>query len=108
MKASERDKQLALISWFYRLPWFQPRDLVIEAVFEDPPLNNRWWRSGANCAALTPFLPSNTFLPIGDIAANAARPEQVIGLRLLARSKKCRWLRSFLTLPIRADHRHDR
>lgn len=96
IKASERDKQLALISGSTDYRGFSHRDLVIEAVFEDLPLKQQMVAEvEQNCAAHTIFASNTSSLPIGDIAANAARPEQVIGLHFLARSK-CRWLRLFL------------
>ncbi len=67
---------------------FSHRDLVIEAVFEDLPLKQQMVAEvEQNCATHTIFASNTSSLPIGDIAANAARPEQVIGLHFLARSK---------------------
>ncbi|MCP6025349.1 3-hydroxyacyl-CoA dehydrogenase NAD-binding domain-containing protein, partial [Klebsiella pneumoniae] len=41
-----------------------------------------------NCAAHTIFASNTSSLPIGDIAAHAARPEQVIGLHFFSPVEK--------------------
>ncbi len=41
-----------------------------------------------NCAAHTIFASNTSSLPIGDIAADAARPEQVIGLHFFSPVEK--------------------
>lgn len=41
-----------------------------------------------NCAPHTIFASNTSSLPIGDIAANAARPEQVIGLHFFSPVEK--------------------
>ncbi|WP_411900772.1 3-hydroxyacyl-CoA dehydrogenase NAD-binding domain-containing protein, partial [Salmonella enterica] len=85
IKASELDKQLALISGSIDYRGFIPRDLVIEAVFEDLPLKQQLVSEvEQNCAAHTLFASNTSSLPIGPIAANAARPEQVIGLHFFS------------------------
>lgn len=89
IKASERDKQLALISGSTDYRGFSHRDLVIEAVFEDLPLKQQMVAEvEQNCAAHTIFASNTSSLPIGDIAANAARPEQVIGLHFFSPVEK--------------------
>jgi 3-hydroxyacyl-CoA dehydrogenase/enoyl-CoA hydratase/3-hydroxybutyryl-CoA epimerase len=60
---------------------FQNADLVIEAVFEDLELKRALL---AEIEAITPegtvFASNTSSLPIGEIAANAARPEAVLGM----------------------------
>ncbi|HEM6739951.1 TPA: fatty acid oxidation complex subunit alpha FadJ [Citrobacter farmeri] len=89
IKASERDKQLALISGAVDYRGFSHRDLVIEAVFEDLSLKQQMVAEvEQNCASHTIFASNTSSLPIGDIAAKAARPEQVIGLHFFSPVEK--------------------
>ncbi|AST80812.1 TPA: fatty acid oxidation complex subunit alpha FadJ [Citrobacter farmeri] len=89
IKASERDKQLALISGSVDYRGFCHRDLVIEAVFEDLSLKQQMVAEvEQNCASHTIFASNTSSLPIGDIAAKAARPEQVIGLHFFSPVEK--------------------
>ncbi|WP_252182836.1 fatty acid oxidation complex subunit alpha FadJ, partial [Citrobacter sp. wls758] len=89
IKASERDKQLALISGSTDYRGFAHRDLVIEAVFEDLALKQQMVAEvEQNCASHTIFASNTSSLPIGDIAANAARPQQVIGLHFFSPVEK--------------------
>lgn len=89
IKPSERDKQLALISGSVDYRGFSHRDLVIEAVFEDLPLKQQMVAEvEQNCAPHTIFASNTSSLPIADIAANAARPEQVIGLHFFSPVEK--------------------
>ncbi|QMI05968.1 fatty acid oxidation complex subunit alpha FadJ [Citrobacter sp. RHB25-C09] len=89
IKASERDKQLALISGSTDYRGFSQRDVIIEAVFEDLALKQQMVAEvEQNCASHTIFASNTSSLPIGDIAANAARPEQVIGLHFFSPVEK--------------------
>ncbi|HEM6628821.1 TPA: fatty acid oxidation complex subunit alpha FadJ [Citrobacter farmeri] len=89
IKASERDKQLALISGSVDYRGFSHHDLVIEAVFEDLSLKQQMVAEvEQNCASHTIFASNTSSLPIGDIAAKAARPEQVIGLHFFSPVEK--------------------
>ena len=89
IKASERDKQLALISGTTDYRGFAHRDLIIEAVFEDLSLKQQMVAEvEQNCAPHTIFASNTSSLPIGDIAANATRPEQVIGLHFFSPVEK--------------------
>lgn len=89
LKASERDKQLALISGTTDYRGFAHRDLIIEAVFENLELKQQMVAEvEQNCAAHTIFASNTSSLPIGDIAAHAARPEQVIGLHFFSPVEK--------------------
>nr|MBA2817007.1 Fatty acid oxidation complex subunit alpha [Candidatus Pantoea persica] len=63
---------------------FAQRDLVIEAVFEDLALKQQMVREvETHCAPHTIFASNTSSLPIADIAAQAQRPENVIGLPYL-------------------------
>ncbi|WET41983.1 fatty acid oxidation complex subunit alpha FadJ [Citrobacter enshiensis] len=89
IKAGERDKQLALISGSIDYRGFSHRDLVIEAVFEDLLLKQRMVEEvEQNCAPHTIFASNTSSLPIGDIAAKALRPEQVIGMHFFSPVEK--------------------
>lgn len=89
MKAAERDAQLALISGGTDYRGFAHRDLVIEAVFEDLALKQKMVGEVEQyCAPHTIFASNTSSLPIGDIAALAQRPEQVIGLHFFSPVEK--------------------
>lgn len=89
LKAGERDKQLALISGTTDFRGFAHRDLVIEAVFEDLALKQQMVADiEHNCAPHTIFASNTSSLPISDIAANAVRPEKVIGLHFFSPVEK--------------------
>ncbi|MEO3990912.1 fatty acid oxidation complex subunit alpha FadJ [Pseudocitrobacter cyperus] len=89
IKANERDSQLALISGSTDYRGFAHRDLVIEAVFEDLALKQKMvGEVEQHCAPHTIFASNTSSLPIGDIAALAQRPEQVIGLHFFSPVEK--------------------
>ncbi|MGK8545266.1 fatty acid oxidation complex subunit alpha FadJ [Enterobacter cloacae] len=89
IKASERDKTVAMISGTTDYRGFAHRDLVIEAVFEDLALKQQMVADvEQHCAPHTIFASNTSSLPIGDIAAKAARPEQVIGLHFFSPVEK--------------------
>lgn len=89
IKRSERDKTLALISGSTDYRGFHNRDVVIEAVFEDLALKQQMVAEvETHCAPHTIFASNTSSLPIGDIAAQAARPEQVIGLHFFSPVEK--------------------
>ncbi|HDG1669491.1 TPA: fatty acid oxidation complex subunit alpha FadJ [Kluyvera ascorbata] len=89
MKAAERDAQLALISGGTDYRGFTHRDLVIEAVFEDLALKQKMVGEVEQyCEPHTIFASNTSSLPIGDIAAFAQRPEQVIGLHFFSPVEK--------------------
>ncbi|MBM3073478.1 fatty acid oxidation complex subunit alpha FadJ [Lelliottia sp. RWM.1] len=89
IKASERDKALALISGTTDYSGFAHRDVVIEAVFEDLALKQKMVADvEEHCAQHTIFASNTSSLPIGDIAANSARPELVIGLHFFSPVEK--------------------
>lgn len=81
MKATERQREMARISGGTDYSGFHNRDIVVEAVFEDLALKQKMVAEIEQHAAPHTVFASNTSsLPIADIAANAARPQQVIGL----------------------------
>ncbi|MFS2224776.1 fatty acid oxidation complex subunit alpha FadJ [Pantoea sp. B65] len=81
IKPAERLRQMALISGDTAYRGFQQRDVVIEAVFEDLALKQTMVAEvEQHCAATTIFASNTSSLPISQIAAQAQRPENVIGL----------------------------
>ena len=85
IKATERDSQMALISGATDYRGFHNRDIVVEAVFEDLALKQKMVAEvEQHCAPHTIFASNTSSLPIGDIAAHAARPAQVIGLHFFS------------------------
>lgn len=81
MKAAERLREMARISGGTDYRGFHSRDIVVEAVFEDLALKQKMVAEIEQHAAPHTVFASNTSsLPIADIAANAARPQQIIGL----------------------------
>lgn len=80
-KPAERQREMARISGGTDYHGFHNRDIVVEAVFEDLALKQKMVAEiEQHAAAQTIFASNTSSLPIADIAANAGRPEQVIGL----------------------------
>ncbi len=78
---TELQKQMALLTGTTDYSGFHDVDLVVEAVFEDLDLKQRMVADiEANCSVNTVFASNTSSLPIGQIAAKAQRPENVIGL----------------------------
>jgi len=81
MRHSEMQKQMAGITGTLDYSGFKDVDIVVEAVFEDLALKqNMVADMEKNCNENTIFASNTSSLPIGQIAANAMRPENVIGL----------------------------
>ena len=81
MKKSEMQKQLSDITGTVDFSGFDHVDMVIEAVFEDLSLKQQMVVDVENaCSEQTIFASNTSSLPIGQIAAKAQRPENVIGL----------------------------
>ncbi|NQZ81503.1 MAG: fatty acid oxidation complex subunit alpha FadJ [Colwellia sp.] len=81
MRNSEMQKQLSLITGTVDYSGFEDIDIVIEAVFEDLKLKQQMIADvEQHCKETTIFASNTSSLPIGQIAANAKRPENVIGL----------------------------
>jgi len=77
---------------------FQNADLIIEAVFESLDLK-RSLLAGAEAATPegTVFASNTSSLPIGEIAANAARPEAVLGMHYFSPVEKMPLLEVIVT-----------
>ncbi len=89
LRPVERDRQMALISGTTDYQGFAHRDVVIEAVFEDLALKQRMVSEVEQYGGPQTIFASNTSsLPIGDIAAHASRPGQVIGLHFFSPVEK--------------------
>ncbi len=81
IRRSEMQKQLAHITGTVDYTGFKDIDIVVEAVFEDLSLKQQMVCEVETHAKQSTIFASNTSsLPIGNIAANANRPENVIGL----------------------------
>lgn len=78
---AEMQKQLLLITGTTDYSGFHDADIVVEAVFEDLALKQQMVADiEQHCSEQTIFASNTSSLPIGQIAAKAARPENVIGL----------------------------
>lgn len=81
MRPAERQRQMMLISGSTDYCGFGNVDIVVEAVFEDLSLKQQMVADIEHFGAPHTIFASNTSsLPISEIAAQAQRPEQVIGL----------------------------
>ncbi|MEH8019021.1 fatty acid oxidation complex subunit alpha FadJ [Rheinheimera muenzenbergensis] len=78
---TEMQKQLLLMTGSTDYSGFHDADIVVEAVFEDLALKQQMVADiEQHCAEHTIFASNTSSLPIGQIAAKATRPENVIGL----------------------------
>ncbi len=81
MRKSEMQKQLALLTGSLDYSGYQDTDIVVEAVFEDLDLKQKMVADiETNGKESTIFASNTSSIPITQIAAKAARPENVIGL----------------------------
>ncbi|QOL24445.1 fatty acid oxidation complex subunit alpha FadJ [Thalassotalea sp. LPB0316] len=81
MRHSEMQSQMAQITGTLDYSGLKNADIIVEAVFEDLSLKQKMVADvEENCKASTIFASNTSSLPIGQIAANAKRPENVIGL----------------------------
>lgn len=81
IRKSEMQKQMAMMTGTTDYSGFNDVDVVIEAVFEDLALKQNMVKDiEQHCAASTIFASNTSSLPIGQIAAKATRPENVVGL----------------------------
>ena len=81
MGAVQRDKLMAKITATIKDTDMQAVDLVIEAVFEDTGLKQKILAGvEKTCASNTIFATNTSSLPVADIAAEAQKPENVIGM----------------------------
>ncbi len=78
---AEMQKQMSLITGTTDYSGFHDVDIVVEAVFEDLALKQNMVADvEQHCSETTVFASNTSSLPIGQIAAKATRPENVIGL----------------------------
>lgn len=81
MLKSQMQKQVANITGCLDYSGYKSVDIVIEAVFEDVGLKQKMVADiEAQCSENTIFASNTSSIPIKDIAQNAARPENVVGL----------------------------
>lgn len=81
IKKSEMQKQLNKLTGTLDYRGMQDADIIIEAVFEDLSLKQSMVNDiETHCAQTTIFASNTSSIPIGDIAAKAQRPENIIGL----------------------------
>lgn len=89
ISAVQRQQQMARITGGIDYQGFAQRDMVIEAVFEDLTLKQQMVREVEDhCSSHTIFASNTSSLPIADIAAQAQRPENVIGLHYFSPVEK--------------------
>lgn len=89
LSSFERDEMLSLIHPTTSYHGFEKIDLVIEAVFEDLKLKQRIVAEVEEVVSNDTIFASNTSsIPISDIAANAKRPENVIGMHYFSPVQK--------------------
>jgi len=81
LTAAGRRQQMALITGGTDYQGFSQRDVIIEAVFENLALKQQMVAEvEAHCSPQTIFASNTSSLPIADIASQAQRPENIIGL----------------------------
>lgn len=81
IRKSAMQKQLSLLTGTLNYSGMQDADIIIEAVFEEVGLKRKMVADVEQaCKAETIFASNTSSIPIGDIAADAERPENVIGL----------------------------
>jgi 3-hydroxyacyl-CoA dehydrogenase / enoyl-CoA hydratase / 3-hydroxybutyryl-CoA epimerase len=89
LSSFERDEMLSLIHPTTSYHGFEKIDLVIEAVFEDLELKQRIVAEVEEVVSNNTIFASNTSsIPISDIAANAKRPENIIGMHYFSPVQK--------------------
>lgn len=89
LSAAQRQQQMARITGGIDYQGFSRRDVVIEAVFEDLALKQQMVNEVESyCQPNTIFASNTSSLPIADIAAQAQRPENIIGLHYFSPVEK--------------------
>jgi 3-hydroxyacyl-CoA dehydrogenase/enoyl-CoA hydratase/3-hydroxybutyryl-CoA epimerase len=98
LTTTERDLKMARVTATTDYDGFDAVDLVIEAVFEDLNLKRQVLAEVEQNTAKSAIFASNTSsLPIGQIAAGARRPEQVIGMHYFSPAHKMPLLELVIT-----------
>jgi 3-hydroxyacyl-CoA dehydrogenase/enoyl-CoA hydratase/3-hydroxybutyryl-CoA epimerase len=81
MLKTEMQKELSLLSGCLDYSGYKNNDMVIEAVFEDVKLKQKMVADvEEHCNETTVFASNTSSIPIAEIAAQAKRPENVVGL----------------------------
>merc|ERR1712000_398853 len=81
IRKSEMQKQMALLTGTLDYSGLQDANIIVEAVFEDVGLKRKMVADvEQGCKAETIFASNTSSIPIAEIAAEAERPENVIGL----------------------------
>tara|TARA_R110002033_G_scaffold66854_2_gene117822 strand:- start:238 stop:2370 length:2133 start_codon:yes stop_codon:yes gene_type:complete len=84
-----RDNVMALMTTTTEYTGIKDADIVVEAVFEDLALKHKMVQDvERECGENTIFASNTSSLPIGQIAAAASRPENVIGLHYFSPVEK--------------------
>jgi len=85
----ERDETMSLVHPTESYDGFEDIDLVIEAVFEDLDLKRSIVKEIEDvCLENTIFASNTSSLPISDIAKNAKRPENIVGMHYFSPVQK--------------------
>ncbi|MGQ8366802.1 fatty acid oxidation complex subunit alpha FadJ [Glaciecola sp. 1036] len=81
LQKSQMQKQLSMISGCLDYSGYKDVDIVVEAVFENLELKQKMVADiETQCREDTIFASNTSSIPIGEIAAKASRPENVVGL----------------------------
>jgi 3-hydroxyacyl-CoA dehydrogenase/enoyl-CoA hydratase/3-hydroxybutyryl-CoA epimerase len=89
MTPAARDNVMSLMTTTTDYKGIKDADIVVEAVFEDLALKHQMVKDvERECGENTIFASNTSSLPIGQIAAAAARPENVIGLHYFSPVEK--------------------
>ncbi|MCL1159050.1 fatty acid oxidation complex subunit alpha FadJ [Shewanella inventionis] len=89
MTPAARDNIMSLMTTTTEYTGIKDADIVVEAVFEDLALKHQMVKDvERECGENTIFASNTSSLPIGQIAAAASRPENVIGLHYFSPVEK--------------------
>ena len=89
LSSFEKDEKLSLVHPTDSYDGFEHMDLIIEAVFEDLSLKQSIVKEVEKAGSESTIFASNTSsLPITDIAKNASRPENILGMHYFSPVQK--------------------